>query len=93
MHSFVLLLDTILELYSYVIIMSVIASWLISFRIVDPSSRIVQRILHILHILTDKIYSIIRKAIPVIGGLDFSPIIVLLSIYFLRKLLIEYFIY
>lgn len=93
MNSLVLLLDTLLKLYSYVIIMSVISSWLISFRIVDPSSRVVQRILYFLHILTDRVYSLVRRVIPVIGGLDFSPIIVLLAIYFLRQLLVEYFYY
>ncbi|MEM7046238.1 MAG: YggT family protein [Pseudomonadota bacterium] len=92
MQSLLNLIDAILGLYWFVVIMAVIASWLVSFRVINSYHPLVGTILNALYSLTEPVFSRIRRAIPFlsVGGLDFTPIVVLLLIYFLRSLVGEY---
>ena len=80
-----LLLLSILDLYFYVIIASVIASWLVGFGIVNSYNPIARTILRALHALTEPVFAPVRRILPALGGLDLSPLIVLLLISFLRN--------
>ena len=76
------ILDIVLSLYMFVIIARAVISWVNP----DPYNPIVR----ILHSLTDPILYPIRRKIPLnFGGIDFSPLLVILAIYFLRLFLIE----
>ena len=72
----------ILKLYSYVVIVNVIISWLISFNILNTQNRFVYSILELTYRLTDPILNKIRRFLPNLGSLDISPIILLLLIWF-----------
>ena len=74
----------ILKLYSYVIIANVIISWLIAFNILNTSNRFVYSILEFTYKLTDPIYNKIRRLLPNLGAFDFSPIILLLLLWFIE---------
>ena len=80
-----LLLLTILDLYWWVIIVAVIASWLVGFGIVNSYNPIARNILRALHALTEPVFGPVRRIIPALGGLDISPLIVLLLLTFLRN--------
>ncbi len=80
-----LLLLSILDLYFYVIIAAVIASWLVGFGIVNSYNPIARTILRALHALTEPVFAPVRRILPALGGLDLSPLIVLLLISFLRN--------
>tara|TARA_B100001057_G_scaffold83980_2_gene79787 strand:+ start:7250 stop:7534 length:285 start_codon:yes stop_codon:yes gene_type:complete len=90
MNSTFLLIDAILDLYSWVIIIAVILSWLSSLNIINNSNQIVRMFQETAWRLTDPVFRRIRSFLPNFGGLDISPIIALLLIYFLRSLMREY---
>ena len=74
----------ILKLYSYVVIVNVIISWLIAFNILNTQNRFVYSILELTYRLTDPILNKIRRFLPNLGALDISPIILLLLIWFIE---------
>ena len=74
----------ILKLYSYVVIINVILSWLIAFNILNTQNRFVYSILEFSYRLTDPILNKIRRFLPNLGSLDISPIILLLLIWFIE---------
>ena len=74
----------ILKLYSYVVIINVIISWLVAFNILNTQNRFVYSILELSYRLTDPILNKIRHFLPNLGSLDISPIILLLLIWFVE---------
>jgi YggT family protein len=80
-----ILLITILDIYWWVVIVAVIASWLVGFGIINSWHPMTRSFLRALHALTEPVFGPIRRIIPPIGGLDLSPLIVLLLITFLRN--------
>ena len=74
----------ILKLYSYVVIVNVIISWLIAFNVLNTQNRFVYSILEFTYRLTDPILNKIRRFLPNLGNLDISPIILLLLIWFIE---------
>ena len=74
----------ILKLYSYVVIVNVVVSWLIAFNILNTQNRFVYSILEFSYRLTDPILNKIRHFLPNLGSLDISPIILLLLIWFIE---------
>ena len=74
----------VLKLYSYVVIVNVVISWLIAFNILNTQNRFVYSILEFSYRLTDPILNRIRRFLPNLGSLDISPIILLLLIWFIE---------
>jgi len=74
----------ILKLYSYVVIINVVISWLIAFNILNTQNRFVYSILELSYRLTDPLLNKIRRFLPNLGSLDISPIILLLLIWFIE---------
>ena len=74
----------VLKLYSYVVIVNVVVSWLIAFNILNTQNRFVYSILEFTYRLTDPILNKIRRFLPNLGTLDISPIILLLLIWFIE---------
>jgi len=74
----------ILKLYSYVVIVNVIISWLISFNVLNTQNRFVYAVLELSYRLTDPLLNKIRRFLPNLGSLDISPIILLLLIWFVE---------
>ena len=74
----------ILKLYSYVVIVNVLISWLIAFNVLNTQNRFVYSVLEMTYRLTDPILKRIRRFLPNLGSLDISPIILLLLIWFIE---------
>ncbi len=73
------LLATLVDLYSLVVLAAVVMSWVrVDWR--NPPARIVYN-------LTEPVFASIRRVLPVMGGLDLSPMVVLLALRVLRRLL------
>lgn len=87
-YSLFSILDMLLQLIVYLIIAQVIVSWLVAFNVINTQSGFVRSVLTALDRLTAPIYRPIRKVMPDFGGIDFSPIVVLLAIQIIRKLLV-----
>jgi len=77
-----------LELYTYVIIAAAIFSWLYAFNIVNSNNQIINSIGRVLYNLTEPALRPIRRFLPDLGGVDISPVILLLLIIFIRQLII-----
>ncbi|MBV44769.1 MAG: hypothetical protein CML87_02850 [Rhodobiaceae bacterium] len=90
MNSVYFLLDTILDLYSWLVIIAVILSWLVSFGVVNRSNQLVRMFYEASWRLTEPAFNYVRRYLPNLGGLDISPVIILLVIFFLRSFLREY---
>jgi YggT family protein len=80
----------LLDLYMYVIIAAVILSWLIAFNVVNTRNQIVAMIADYLYRITEPVFRPIRNLLPNLGGIDFSPLIVLLIIYLLKRWIADY---
>lgn len=87
MNPFLWLVLTVLQLYTYVIIAMVIMSWLVAFGIVNRSNPYVRQVGYLLDRLTEPVLRPIRRFLPDLGGIDISPIILLLAIMFLQQLI------
>jgi len=91
MKSIFILLDSIITIYLWVIIVNAILSWLVAFNILNTQNRFVFSVLDITYKLTDPALNKIRRFIPTFGSIDISPIILILSLMFLRNLVFEIF--
>ena len=78
----------LLTLYIYILIAAVILSWLVAFNIVNPYNQFVRMISEFLHRITEPVLGPIRNMLPNLGGLDISPLIVILIIIFIQSVLI-----
>jgi YggT family protein len=81
------ILDVLLQVLMWIIIIQAILSWLVAFNVINTHSDFVRSFLNALDRLTRPLYRPIRKLLPDFGGIDFSPIVVILLIYVLRILL------
>ena len=90
MNALFILIDQIISIYLYTLIVYVIITLLVQFEIVNRYNRIIDLILRGLIALHEPLLIKIRKYIPFIGGMDFSPVIVILLLSFIRNLLIDY---
>ncbi|RWK03329.1 YggT family protein [Mesorhizobium sp.] len=77
-----------LDLYWWVIIASAIFSWLYAFNVVNSRNQFVGTIGNMLYRLTEPALRPIRRFMPDLGGIDISPIILLLIIFFIRQFLL-----
>ncbi len=91
MQSILMLLVTILQLYMWVIIINAVMSWLIAFNVVNTQNRFVAMVMDLTYRLTEPLLAPIRRFLPNLGGIDISPVILILLIIFTQNLLIELF--
>ena len=90
MHPILALVYVVLDIYKWVLIASVILSWLVAFNVVNTYNRVVNTIGDVLWRLTEPVLRPIRNFVPSVGGLDLSPLVALLLVWFLQYLLVYY---
>lgn len=90
MYALYNLIQTVLELYLWIILITVIMSWLIMFQVVNMQNGVVRQIYSVLYQLTEPVLRPIRRLLPDMGGLDLSPLVAGLAIIFAQNLLFEY---
>lgn len=89
MNALFFLIHKILDIYLFFIVIWVILGWLIAFGAVPTYNRFVAAIMDFLYRITEPALRRIRRFLPPIGGLDLSPIVLILGIYFLQILLLR----
>ena len=89
MQSFFLLISQVIQLYIYVIVASAILSWLIAFNVVNTQNRFVFTVADVLYRLTEPALAPIRRVLPNLGGIDISPVVLILGLIFLNNLIWE----
>ena len=83
-------LSLILSLVWWVFLVMIIMSWLISFNVINTRNQFVANVWRVLNQITDPILRPIRRVVPPMGGLDLSPIIVFIIIFFLQQLIANF---
>jgi YggT family protein len=77
----------VLDLYVWLLIASAILSWLIAFNVVNTRNQFVAAVAEFLYRITEPVLAPIRRLLPNLGGLDISPIILILLIFLVQKLI------
>ncbi len=90
MQSFLGLVDIILELYVWLLVIWVVISWLVTFDVINTRNRFVYLVSDFLYRITEPVLRPIRRVVPNLGGMDISPVILILGIWFTRSLMREY---
>ena len=90
MHALLNLILRVLDFYSYVIIATAIMSWLLAFDVINFRNDLVRSVWNFLNALTEPLLRPIRRILPNLGGIDVSPIILLLLLMFVQELIKEY---
>jgi len=78
-----------IEIYTFVIIASVVVSWLITFNVISMDHPAAKNLVSILGRLTDPVMRPVQKYVPSIGGIDISPIVVLFALMFLQNIIVR----
>jgi YggT family protein len=79
------LVSTVIYIYTWVVIVSAILSWLVAFNVINMRNQFVYTIAHTLYRLTEPALRPIRRFIPTIGGIDISPVILILVLWFVQR--------
>lgn len=90
MQSLLDVVQLVLNLYTYVIIASAVFSWLIAFDVVNTRNGFVHSAVNFLYQLTEPLLRPIRSVLPNLGGIDISPVILLLGVFFLQSFIDRY---
>ena len=78
----------VLDLYVWLLIASAVLSWLIAFNVVNTRNQLVAAVAEFLYRITEPLLAPIRSFMPNLGGLDISPIILILIIILIQKLVV-----
>jgi YggT family protein len=88
------LISTVIRIYIWILVASAILSWLIAFNVVNTRNHAVATIVDLLYRLTEPVLRPIRRVLPNLGGLDISPVVVILLLIFVNnELQVIYFQY
>ncbi|MBO6484448.1 MAG: YggT family protein [Pelagibacteraceae bacterium] len=90
MKSILILLDSVVTIYIWILIINALLSWLIAFNVLNTSNRLVYSLLDISYKMTDPLLRPIRNFLPNLGNIDVSPVVLILLLMFLRNLIFEY---
>ncbi len=90
MNSFLYLIDTVINLFVWALIIHIVLTWLVSFNVVNTRNRFVYMIGNFLYRLTEPALRPIRQFMPNFGGIDISPVVLILGLWFVNNLLHEY---
>jgi len=80
-------IDIVLGLFVWALIIQAILSWLVAFNVVNTRNQFVATVMHFLYRLTEPALRPIRRFLPDLGGIDLSPIVLILIIFFIRRVL------
>ena len=87
-NPFLWLVLTALDLYMWVVIIGVILSWLVAFNVVNTSNRFVYLIGDFTHRATEPALGRIRRFMPNLGGMDISPVVLILLLIFVQRFIV-----
>ena len=92
MNPFIWLIETLFDLVTWVVIASAIMSWLVAFGVVNMRNQFIRMVVDTLYRLSEPMLRPIRRMLPNLGGVDISPVILLVGLYFIREAL-RYYVY
>jgi YggT family protein len=81
-------LSSLITLYVYIIIAGAVMSWLIAFNVVNPYNQFVRSIWQGLNAMTEPLLRPIRRFMPDLGGIDVSPVVLILACWFIQQVVL-----
>jgi YggT family protein len=81
------LLLGVIDLYMWIVIISVVMSWLVSFNVINTSNKFVYMLMDLVYRATEPALNKIRRYMPNLGGLDLSPVVLIFILIFIKDLL------
>ena len=90
MNPFIWLIEALIELVTWVVIASAIISWLVAFGVVNMRNQFIRMVVDTLYRLTEPMLRPIRRLMPNLGGVDISPVVVILGLMLLRWIIEDY---
>jgi YggT family protein len=91
MRSLLWLFDTVVTLYIYILVANAIFSWLVAFNVINSRNSVVAMIGDFLYKVTEPVLAPIRRRMPDLGGIDLSPVVLIIGLIFFRMLVFELF--
>ena len=79
------LLDLVITIYTYLLVASAVVSWLVAFNVINTRNRAVYLIGDFLYRVTEPALRPIRRFLPTLGGIDVSPIVLILVLWFVQQ--------
>jgi YggT family protein len=86
MDAVVWLINTVINLFIFILIVQVIMSWLIAFNVVNTRNRFVYMVADVAYKITEPVLRPIRRIMPNLGGIDLSPVVVIILLGFIQRL-------
>jgi YggT family protein len=83
------LLLAVIHIYQFILLAAVIMSWLIAFNVVNRYQPVVATIWRVLQALTEPLLQPLRRILPNLGGIDISPVVLLLALFFFERLIVR----
>jgi YggT family protein len=91
MEPFANLLLRLIDLYKWILIIAVVMSWLSNFGVINTRNQIVYQVMYFLDRITEPALRPIRRLLPNLGGIDISPVILILVLIFVQEMIISWF--
>lgn len=88
MGTLAYLISLIIDIYVWIIVLQIIIHWLVAFDVLKVKSPQAQNLMDLMQRMTDPVYKPLRKYIPPLGGIDITPIIVIIGLSILKSILI-----
>jgi YggT family protein len=89
MGAVIWLISTVLDLFVWVLIINAILSWLVAFNVVNIRNRFVGMVDEFCRRVSEPVLAPVRRILPTLGGIDLSPMVVILGVMFLQRLIVE----
>lgn len=83
---------TVIDLYTWVVIIGVVLSWLVAFNVINTTNRFVYMVGDFTHRATEPALKPIRNILPSLGGIDISPVILIIGLMFIKKVIINLYV-
>ena len=80
----------VLDIYWWVVLATIILSWLIAFNVINTRNQVVDQIWRVLLALTEPVLKPIRRILPRLQGIDLSPIVLFLIIFAAQQVIVRY---
>ena len=91
-NPFLWLILQVIDLYMWLVIIGVVLSWLVSFKVVNTSNRFVYMVGEFIDRLTEPALRPIRQVLPNLGNIDISPVVLILLLIFLQRFIVWIFL-
>ena len=88
MYAVTQLIGSVIQLYIWIVIVQVVLSWLVAFNVVNTRNRVIYMVGDVLYRLTEPVLAPIRRFLPSFGGIDLSPVVLILLLVFLKNLIV-----